>query len=108
MNGEKNKSINEFMMNKFKKLTQKFSNLKFQRLEDSNFSKNVELLSQSHLLISSEGMWTHLSRAMKIDTIAFTDLTEFINEFNIQGHFSSGNFDDCLNVLKTKCINLLK
>ena len=108
MNGEENKSINEFMMNKFKKLTQKFTNLKFQRLEDLNFSKNVELLSQSHLLIASEGMWTHLSRAMKIDTIAFTNLIEFINEFNSQGHFCSDNFDDCLNVLQTKCINLTK
>ncbi len=108
MNGEENKSINDFMMNKFKNLIQKFSNLKFQRLEDYDFSKNVKLLSQSHLLIASEGMWTHLSRAMKVDTIAFTDLTEFINEFNSQGHFCSDNFDDCLNILKTKCINLPK
>tara|TARA_B100001939_G_scaffold156452_1_gene135200 strand:- start:1716 stop:2630 length:915 start_codon:yes stop_codon:yes gene_type:complete len=108
MNGEENKSINEFMMNKFKKLTQKFTNLKFHRLEDLNFSKNVELLSQSHLLIASEGMWTHLSRAMKIDTIAFTDLIDFIIEFNSQGHFCSNKFDDCLNVLQTKCINLTK
>ena len=108
MNVEENKSINDFMLNKFKNVTQKFSNLTFQRLEDFNFSKNVELLSQSHLLIASEGMWTHLSRAMKIDTIAFTNLIEFINVFNSQGHFCSGNFEECLNKLIEKCTTLTK
>jgi len=107
-NADEYTSITFEMLKKFEKAKSKFSNLTFVRLEDVNYERNVELLSRSHFFISSEGMWTHLSRAMKIDTIAFTKLEEFKNEFNNQGHFCSGNFDDCLNVLKTKCINLLK
>ena len=80
----------------------------FVRLEDVNFKKNVELLSKSVLLIASEGMWTHLSRAMNIDTIAYTNLPAFIEEFNNQGHFCSGNFEECLTKLKEKCTNLTK
>ena len=80
----------------------------FVRLKDVNYAKNVELLSRSRLLISSEGMWTHLSRAMNIDTIAYTNLSEFIEEFNNQGHFCSGNFEECLTKLKEKCTNLTK
>ena len=106
MNGEANKSINVKMFEEFEQLTLQFPNLKFVRLEDLNYAKNVELLSQSHLLIASEGMWTHLSRAMNVDTIAFTDLKEFIFEFNEQGYFCSENFEECLTKLKEKCINL--
>jgi len=105
MNGEANKSINVKMFEEFEQLTLQFPNLKFVRLEDLNFVKNVEFLSQSHLLIASEGMWTHLSRAMNVDTIAFTDLKEFIFEFNEQGYFCSENFEECLNKLKEKCID---
>jgi len=94
----------------FNKLKDYLTNIKFNivRLEDRNYAKNVELLSQSHLLIASEGMWTHLSRAMNIDTIAYTNLSEFIEEFNNQGHFCSGNFEECLTKLKEKCTNLMK
>ena len=106
--GDENKTITFKMLKEFEKCKNKFSNLNFVRLEDINFAKNVELLSKSHLLIASEGMWTHLSRAMKIDTIAFTRLEEFKIVFNNQGHFCSENFDECLNELKTKCTNLLK
>ena len=94
----------------FNKLKDYLTNIKFNfvRLEDVNYAKNVELLSQSHLLIASEGMWTHLSRAMNIDTIAYTNLPAFIEEFNNQGHFCSGNFEECLIKLKEKCTNLTK
>ena len=80
--------------------------IQFVRLEDLNFAKNVELLSQSHLFIASEGMWTHLSRAMDIDTIAYTKDDVFIYEFNSQGHFASGNFEECLIKLNEKCTTL--
>ena len=79
--------------------------IQFVRLEDYNFKRNVELLSQSHFVIASEGMWTHLSRAMNIDTIAYTKDDVFINEFNSQGHFASGNFEECLIKLNEKCID---
>ena len=75
-------------------------------LENQNYAKNVELLSRSYLLISSEGMWTHLSRAMKVDTIAYSRNKTFIEEFNKQGHFCSGSFEECLIKLKEKCIDL--
>ena len=104
---DENKSITFEMLKKFEKIKSKFSNLTFVRLEDVNYERNVELLSRSHFLISSEGMWTHLSRAMKIDTIAFTILEEFKNEFNNQGHFCSDNFDKILEEFETKCTNLL-
>jgi len=77
----------------------------FVRLEDINYKRNVELLSKSVFFIASEGMWTHLSRAMDIDTIAYTKDDVFIYEFNNQGHFASGNFEECLIKLKEKCID---
>jgi hypothetical protein len=80
----------------------------FVRLEDVNYKKNVELLSKSVLLIASEGMWTHLSRAMGIDTIAYSRDLVFIEEFNSTGHFCAGNFEECLTKLKEKCTNLTK
>ena len=106
MNGEANKSINVKMFEEFEQLTLQFPNLKFVRLEDLNYAKNVELLSQSHLLIASEGMWTHLSRAMNIDTIVYTQSPEFAEEINEHGHFCSGNFEECLTKLKEKCTAL--
>ena len=51
-------------------------------------------------------MWTHLSRAMKVDTIAYSRNKTFIEEFNKQGHFCSGSFEECLIKLKEKCIDL--
>jgi len=92
----------------FNQLKDHLTNIKFNfvRLEDLNYAKNVELLSQSHLLIASEGMWTHLSRAMNIDTIVYTQSPEFAEEINEHGHFCSGNFEECLTELKEKCTAL--
>ena len=103
---EEEKSFNE-LKNYLKQYLHR-SEYYFVRLEDVNYAKNVELLSRSKLLIASEGMWTHLSRAMNIDTIAYTNLPEFIEEFNNQGHFCSGNFEECLTKLKEKCTNSTK
>ena len=41
-------------------------------------------------------MWTHLSRAMKVPTIAYTTIPEWNREINQQGHFCSSNFEECL------------
>ena len=106
--GADDKTITKNMLNEFVKIKNKFLNLNFVRLNDINFAENVELLSKSHLLIASEGMWTHLSRAMNIPTIAFTKNEDFIREINQQGHFCSGNFEECLNKLIEKCTNLTK
>lgn len=67
-----------------------------QRLEDRNFAKNVQILSESKFILASEGMWTHLSRAMKIPTIAYSKIKEWIEEMNQQGHFCSPVFEECL------------
>jgi hypothetical protein len=80
----------------------------FVRLKDLDYAKNVELLSRSSILIASEGMWTHLSRAMGVYTIAYTKAPAFIEEINYQGHFCSENFEECLTKLKEKCTNLTK
>jgi hypothetical protein len=77
-------------------------------LKDLDYAKNVELLSRSSILIASEGMWTHLSRAMGVYTIAYTKAPAFIEEINYQGHFCSENFEECLTKLKDKCIDLTK
>jgi hypothetical protein len=89
------KCVTNIDMNKFYALCNVLS-IKGQKLEDMNFSKNVELLSESKFLLSSEGMWTHLSRAMKVPTIAYTTIPEWNREINQQGHFCSSNFEECL------------
>jgi len=86
----------------FQLLKTNLSSFNFHRLEDFNFKKNVELLSRSKLLISSEGMWTHLSRAMDIDTITISRDSKFIKEFTRQGYFCSG-IQECLNELEKRC-----
>ena len=68
--------------------------IKAERLEDRNFAKNVEILSESKFIVASEGMWTHLSRAMKIPTIAYSKTQEWIDEINSQGHFCSQNIEE--------------
>lgn len=102
------KALKLFEMQKFHEIKSKYPYLKFVELEEINYAKNVELLSQSELLIATEGMWTHLSRAMNIPTIAFTKSEDFIREINQQGHFCSGNFEECLIKLIEKCTNLTK
>ena len=68
--------------------------IKGERLEDRNFAKNVQILSESKFIVASEGMWTHLSRAMKIPTIAYTNIPEWNDEINSQGHFCSPNIEE--------------
>lgn len=70
--------------------------IKNQKLENFNFAKNVKILSESKFILASEGMWTHLSRAMKIPTIAYSRIKEWIEEINEQGHFCSPVFEECL------------
>lgn len=76
-----------------------YDNLKYIRLEDFNFARNVEILASSDFLISCEGMWTHLSRAMKIPTIAYTNNEDFLRNINDQGHFASPHFVNCVTKL---------
>ena len=68
--------------------------IKGERLEDYNFARNVEILAESKFIVASEGMWTHLSRAMKIPTIAYTTVPEWNEEINSQGHFCSPNVEE--------------
>lgn len=68
--------------------------IKGERLEDYNFARNVEILAESEFIVASEGMWTHLSRAMKIPTIAYSKTQEWIDEINSQGHFCSQNIEE--------------
>jgi len=100
------KYINKNDIIEFMKIVDMFPQVEIVCLESENFAKNVELLSRSILLIGSEGMWTHLSRAMDIDTIGYSKLPHFWYEFNEQGHFCSENFEECLTKLKEKCIDL--
>lgn len=91
---------------KFDALIEDFPNLDFIRLEDFNYYKNVEILSESHFIFATEGMWTHLSRAMNIDTVAFTTNININKEINKQGHFSSNKFEDCLLEFEKRCKKL--
>jgi hypothetical protein len=93
---------------KFKSLRSTFPEITFYRLEDFNFSRNVEILQMSNFVFSTEGMWTHLSRAMKVDTIAYTVNVDINREINDQGHYSSPSFDECLDKVKNSCTNLMK
>ena len=78
------------------------------KLFDFNFSENVKILAKSKFLFACEGMWTHLSRAMKIPTIAFSRNPDWIREINQQGHFCSSDFEECLFELRHRCINTMK
>ena len=93
---------------KFKTLTETFPEITFYQLEDFNFSRNVEILSKSNFIFATEGMWTHLSRAMKVNTIAHTTNVEINKEINDQGHYSSPRFDKCLDKVKNLCTDLMK
>ena len=79
-----------------------------QELEHYNFSQNVKILSKSKFLFACEGMWTHLSRAMNIPTIAFSRNEDWIREINQQGHFCSSDFEECLFELRYRCISIMK
>ncbi len=101
------KQITKTDYDKFKYLIDKesFNN---QMLEHFNFSENVKLLSRSKFLFACEGMWTHLSRAMKIPTIAFSRNSDWVREINQQGHYCSSDFEDCLFELRHRCISTMK
>ena len=79
-----------------------------QELEHYNFSQNVKILSKSKFLFACEGMWTHLSRAMNIPTIAFSRNEDWIREINQQGQFCSSDFEECLFELRYRCISIMK
>ena len=79
-----------------------------QELEHYNFSQNVKILSKSKFIFACEGMWTHLSRAMNIPTIAFSRNKDWIREINQQGHFCSSDFEECLFEVRDRCISIMK
>lgn len=79
-------------MDKFYSLCE-FLPIRGVRLEDLNFARNVQILAESKFIVASEGMWTHLSRAMNIPTIAYSTVREWNDEINGQGHFCSPNIE---------------
>jgi hypothetical protein len=87
-------------------LMELFPEINFIPLEDFNYAKNVEILSESNFIFATEGMWTHLSRAMNVYTIAHTVNIQINQNINEQGHFSTPIFDECLTKLEEKCIDL--
>ena len=89
-------------------LIRKFPKITFFPLEDFNYARNVEILQMSNFIFATEGMWTHLSRAMKVNTVAHTTNVNINNEINNQGHFSSPRFDKCLTEVENLCIDLMK
>ncbi len=104
------KGITKDQVRKFKTLTETFPEITFINLEHRNYLKNVEILSESHFIFATEGMWTHLSRAMNIHTVAHVVHTEphgkeiqINKQMNNQGHYSSFSFDECLEKMKNLC-----
>ena len=95
-----NSNFKKFLQ--FIEWSNKNTNFNHIKLYDYNFKKNVKILSKSKFILASEGMWTHLSRAMKIPTIAYSKNLDWIREINHQGHFCSSNFEDCLLELMNK------
>ena len=94
-------TISEKFVNQenYDKFINKTHNLNHVRLEDADYAKNVQILSESKFIFASEGMWTHLSRAMNIPTIAYTQNKADSDRINQQGHFSSVNFEECLELM---------
>ena len=106
-NSSSEKQITKSDYAKFKYFIDKesFNN---QMLEYFNFSKNVKILAKSKFIFACEGMWTHLSRAMNIPTIAFSRNKDWIREINQQGHFCSSDFEECLFEVRDRCISIMK
>lgn len=106
---DKNKDkVTEKQRMKIEILIRKFPKITFFPLEDFNYSRNVEILQMSNFIFATEGMWTHLSRAMKVNTVAQTTNVNINKEINNQGHFSSPRFDKCLTKVENLCIDLMK
>ena len=106
----KDKFITKKERRKFSVMVSTFPEINFIPLEDFNYTKNVEILSKSHFIFATEGMWTHLSRAMNIHTVAHVVHTEphgkeiqINKQMNNQGHYSSFSFDECLEKMKNLC-----
>lgn len=77
-------------------------------LKTFDYSKNIEILSESNIILASEGVWTHISRAMNIYTIAYSLNEDWKREINNQGHFCSSDFEECLFKLDEKCTDMMK
>ena len=100
------KGITEEQFQTFKTLMDTFPEITFIPLEKKNYARNVEILSKSHFIFASEGMWTHLSRAMNVNSIIHSIKEQYKpihDQINQQGHYSSYSFDECLNKIKTVC-----
>ena len=104
----KDKFITKKERRKFYDLMELFPEINFILLEDFNYAKNVEILSESRFIFTTEGMWSHLSRAMNVYTIAHTVNIQINDTINEQGHFSTPIFDKCLTKLEEKCLDLMK
>ena len=89
-------------------LIRKFPKITFFPLENLDYARNVEILQMSNFIFATEGMWTHLSRAMNVYTIAHTTNLTINKEINSQGHSSSPRFDKCLEKAKNLCTDLMK
>ena len=100
--------VTEKQRMKIEILIRKFPKITFFPLEDLDYARNVEILQMSNFIFATEGMWTHLSRAMKVNTVAHTTNVNINNEINNQGHFSSPRFDKCLTEVENLCIDLMK
>jgi hypothetical protein len=100
------KNISEQENLKIKTLMKTFPEITFFSLEHNNYSKNVEILSKSHFIFATEGMWTHLSRAMNINTVAYSKDSVTAQEINDQGHYSSLSFDECLKKIKSLLMDI--
>lgn len=101
------KIIDSTNLKKFNILIKNFK-YENEQLNSFNYSENVKILSESKILLASEGVWTHLSRAMNVFTIAYSLNRDWIKEINNQGHYCSSNFEECLFKLKEKCTELMK
>ena len=100
------KNISEQENLKIKTLMKTFPEITFFSLEHNNYSKNVEILSKSHFIFATEGMWTHLSRAMNINTVAYSKDPVTSQEINDQGHYSSLSFDEYLKKIKSLLMDI--
>ena len=100
--------VTEKQRMKIEILIRKFPKITFFPLEDLDYARNVEILQMSNFIFATEGMWTHLSRAMNVYTIAHTTNLTINKEINSQGHSSSPRFDKCLEKAKNLCTDLMK
>mgnify|MGYP003325227672 CR=1 FL=1 len=53
--------------------------------------KNIELIKDSKIFISSEGFWTHIAQALRKRTIGYSDSKYVIHEFNTSKYVKSAS-----------------